>query len=429
MELNKRKEKKPMQTMESLAQGYKCRFCGNTLKYTFVDLGMSPLANSYLKPQDLQRMEPFYPLHAYVCDICYLVQLPVFQSPKKIFSDYAYFSSYSDTWLKHAKAYTELMIERFGFDANSQVIEIASNDGYLLQYFKDKEIPVLGIEPAENVAKVAQEAGIPTIIKFFGTQTAIELAKAGKHADLLIGNNVLGHVPDLNDFVKGMKILLKPHGIITMEFPHLMRLIEENQFDTIYHEHFSYFSFITVKKIFAAHGLNIFDVEELPTHGGSLRIYACHTEDISRPIDQRVIDLVAREEVAGLNILEHYLSFGEKVKETKRNILDFMIKAKKEGKTIVGYGAPAKGNTLLNYCGIRTDFIDYTVDRNPYKQGHFLPGTHIPIYHPDKIKETRPDYVVILPWNLKDEIMEQMAYIREWGGQFVILIPEVKVYP
>ena len=321
------------------------------------------------------------------------------------------------------------MIERFGFDSNSQVVELASNDGYLLQYFKEKGIPVLGIEPAGNVAKAAQEVGIPTIVEFFGVQMAEGLATEEKHADLLIGNNVLAHVPDLNDFVKGMKILLKPNGIITMEFPHLMRLMEENQFDTIYHEHFSYFSFITVKMVFAEHGLNIFDVDELPTHGGSLRIYACHSEDESKSVGQRVNDLVNREEAAGFNTLEHHLSFNEKVKEIKQNILDFMIKAKRDGKSIAGYGAPAKGNTLLNYCGIRTDFIDYTVDRSPHKQEHFLPGTHIPIYHPDRIKETKPDYLIILPWNLRDEIIEQMAHIRDWGGQFVVFIPEVKIYP
>ena len=387
------------------------------------------MANSYLKEHQLQEMEPFFPLNAYICEKCFLVQLPEYESPEHIFSDYAYFSSYSDIWLKHAEEYTNIVVERFGFDSNTRVIEIASNDGYLLQYFKEKGVPVLGIEPAKNVAKAAQKAGIQTIVEFFGVQTAKKLADEKKHADLLIGNNVLAHVPDLNDFVKGMKILLKPHGIITMEFPHLMRLMEENQFDTIYHEHFSYFSFITVRSVFAAHGLDVFDVEELPTHGGSLRIYACHAKDESKSIDQRVTDLIDKEKAAGFNMLDSYIAFGQKVKETKRSILDFMIKSKNEGKSIVGYGAPAKGNTLLNYCGIRTDFIDYTVDRSPYKQGHFLPGTHIPIYHPDKIRETRPDYVVILPWNLKFEIMQQMSHIREWDGHFVTLIPEVRIHP
>ena len=406
-----------------------CRSCGNELTYTFVDLGVSPLANSYLKAEQLEEMEPFYPLHAYVCENCFLVQLNEFQSSEQIFGDYAYFSSYSESWLKHAREYTELMLDRFGFDSNHQIIEIASNDGYLLQYFRNKGLPVLGVEPAQNVAKVARDAGIPTLSKFFGVQTATEMAAQGKYADLMLGNNVLAHVPDLNDFVEGFRILLKPQGIITMEFPHLMRLMEQNQFDTIYHEHFSYFSFITVKKVFAAHHLAMFDVEELLTHGGSLRIFACHAEDKSKPISQSVRNLVEREKDAGFESLEHYLSFAEKVKETKRNILEFMVKVKKQRKSMAGYGAPAKGNTLLNYCGIGTDFIDYTVDRSPHKQGHFLPGTHIPIYHPDKIKETKPAYLVILPWNLKEEIMEQMSYIRDWGGQFVTLIPEVRIHP
>ncbi|WP_319406002.1 class I SAM-dependent methyltransferase [uncultured Desulfosarcina sp.] len=404
-----------------------CRFCGQTLNYTFADLGASPLANSYLKEEQLLGMEPFFPLHVYVCDNCHLVQLPEFQSPETIFDDYAYFSSYSDSWLKHAKDYTESMIERFGFDSESAIVEIASNDGYLLQYFKEKGIPVLGIEPAKNVAKAAQIKGIPTISRYFGVETATLLASEGKHADLLIGNNVLAHVPNLNDFVKGMKILLKPDGIITMEFPHLMRLMDENQFDTIYHEHFSYFSFMTVKKIFAEHGLAIFDVEELPTHGGSLRIYAGHRSDRSKPMNRGVTDLLNKEQAARFDTLEHYLSFNTKVKAIKQDILTFMIQAKKEGKSIAGYGAPAKGNTLLNYCGIRTDFIDYTVDRSPHKQGLFLPGTHIPIYHPDKINETRPDYLMILPWNLKDEIMAQMAHIGDWGGKFLVLIPKIGI--
>jgi 2-polyprenyl-3-methyl-5-hydroxy-6-metoxy-1,4-benzoquinol methylase len=405
-----------------------CRFCKTSLKHSFADLGVSPLANSYVKVGQLQHMEPFYPLHAYVCNSCYLVQLLEFESAEHIFSSYAYFSSYSESWLKHARAYTEIMIERFEFDANSQIVEIASNDGYLLQYFKEKGIPVLGVEPARNVAKVAEDAGIPTITNFFGMETAVELVRMGKKADLLLGNNVLAHVPDLNDFVGGMKILLKQDGVITMEFPHLERLIEENQFDTIYHEHFSYFSFVTVQKVFAAHGLTIFDVEELPTHGGSLRIYACHTEDTRRPVSTSVTELLSREISAGFTDLTCYLSFNERVKETKRNILEFIINIKKAGKSIAGYGAPAKGNTLLNYCGIRTDFIDYTVDRSPHKQGHFLPGTHIPIYAPEKVKETKPDYLLVLPWNLKEEIMEQMSHIREWGGKFVVLIPEPRIY-
>jgi SAM-dependent methyltransferase len=373
-------------------------------------------------------MEPFYPLDVYVCDNCFLVQLLEYVSPDKIFSDYAYFSSYSDSWLQHAKNYTEMAIARFALDANSQVVEIASNDGYLLQYFVERHVPVLGIEPAANVAAVAQQKGIPSIVRFFGEQTARELALAGKQADLLLGNNVLAHVPDINDFVEGMKILLRGNGVITMEFPHLMRLMEENQFDTIYHEHFSYLSLLAVEKIFGAHGLTLFDVEEIPTHGGSLRIYARHTEDVSRPVGARVLELREREKKAGFTCLNHYFSFTEKVKETKRRLLDFLIQTKRQGRSVVGYGAPGKGNTLLNYCGIRTDFLDYVVDRSPYKQGKFLPGTHIPIHHPDKIKETKPDYLLILPWNLKAEVIEQNSYIREWGGQFVVPIPEVTVY-
>jgi 2-polyprenyl-3-methyl-5-hydroxy-6-metoxy-1,4-benzoquinol methylase len=405
-----------------------CRFCNNLLKHTLVDLGVSPLANAYITAQQTHQMEPFYPLRVYVCEHCYLVQLPVFQSSKEIFSDYAYFSSFSDSWLQHAEAYVNDMIDRFGFDTDSRVIEIASNDGYLLQYFKKKGIPVLGIEPARNVAQVAKKAGIQTIEKFFSCQAAKELTQESKYADLLIGNNVLAHVPDVNDFVKGMKIILQPHGIITMEFPHLMRLMAENQFDTIYHEHFSYFSFTIVNKIFGHHGLKIFDVDELPTHGGSIRIYARHAKDDSRRIGENVAALLEREAAEGFENLEFYLTFNQKVQSTKRSILDFMVRTQDKGKKIVGYGAPAKGNTLLNYCGIRTDFMAYTVDRSPHKQGYFLPGTHIPIHHPDKIKETRPDYVVILPWNLKDEIMHQMDYIREWNGKFVTLIPEVRIY-
>jgi SAM-dependent methyltransferase len=388
---------------------------------------MSPLANSYVSPEHELDMEPFYPLHAFVCQKCMLVQLLAVQTSEHIFSDYAYFSSYSDSWLAHAKAYTDKMRERFGLNAGSQVIEIASNDGYLLQYFKQAGVPVLGIEPAKNVAEVAIKAGIPSVVKFFGEQTAKELVADGTRADLLLGNNVLAHVPDLNDFVKGMKIALKPNGVITMEFPHLQRLVDECQFDTIYHEHFSYFSFVTVEQVFSKHGITLFDVEELPTHGGSLRIYGRHADDISKVVSERVTALREREKRLGYTNLELYRQFTEKVMATKRDILAFMIDAKRQGKQIVGYGAPAKGNTLLNYCGIRTDMISYTVDRSPHKQGHYLPGTRIPIHAPEKISETRPDYVVILPWNLKEEIVEQMAHIREWGGKFVVLIPEVRI--
>jgi 2-polyprenyl-3-methyl-5-hydroxy-6-metoxy-1,4-benzoquinol methylase len=404
-----------------------CRFCGATLEHIVVDLGMSPLANSYLQPAQLTQMEPFYPLRVYVCGKCFLVQLEEFATPQEIFSDYAYFSSYSDSWLHHAKTYTDMVVERFGLSAKDQVLEIASNDGYLLQYLAQRGIPVLGIEPAANVARAAQEHGIETLVKFFGTKTACDLKAAGWRPSLVVGNNVLAHVPQLNDFVEGMKIVLAPRGVITMEFPHLLRLMAENQFDTIYHEHFSYFSFLTVEKIFAKHGLKIFDVEELPVHGGSLRIYACHTDDATKLTSAQMANLRAREEASGFSRLSHYLSFGETVKETKRKLLEFLIAAKRDRKKIIGYGAPAKGNTLLNYCGIRSDFIEYTVDRSPHKQGHFLPGTHLPVYAPQKIKETMPDYVLILPWNIKEEIMAQMAYIREWGGRFVVPIPEVKV--
>src|SRR5215468_10708591 len=405
-----------------------CRFCGTVLRHTFVDLGMSPLAESWLKPSQLNQMEPFYPLHVYVCKCCFLVQLEEFESPEHIFSDYAYFSSYSQSWLQHAKAYVDMAIQRFGLNERSQVVEIASNDGYLLRNFVGKGIKVLGVEPAANVAKVAVERGISTVVKFFGEETARELVSQGTQADLIVGNNVLAHVPRLNDFVKGLKILLKPLGTITMEFPHLMQLIANNQFDTIYHEHFSYLSFTTVEHVFAAHGLALYDVEELPTHGGSLRIYARHSEDTSKKASLNAKELKAREETAGFTRLETYLSFSERVKETKRKLLDFLIRIKREGKSIAAYGAAAKGVTLLNYCGIRTDFIDYAVDISPHKQGHFMPGIHLPIFHPDKIKQTKPDYVIILPWNIKDEIMLQMACISEWGGQFVVPIPEVTIY-
>ena len=405
-----------------------CRFCGVTLRHTFVDLGMSPLCESYLTREQLNQMEPFYPLHAYVCERCFLVQVEEYVGPERIFSEYAYFSSYSNTWLQHAKAYTDMIVDRLRLGPERQVVELGSNDGYLLQYFAAKGIPVLGIEPAANVAAAAMKKGVPTLTRLFGRETAPELAAEGRGADLLIGNNVLAQVTDLNGFVEGMRVLLKPGGVITMEFPHLMRLLEENQFDTIYHEHFSYFSFLTVQRIFSAHGLTLFDVEEVPTHGGSLRIYARHTDDGSKPLTGRVAELVAREKTGGFEQLGRYSAFTAQVHETKRKLLDFLISAKRQGKSVAGYGAPGKGNTLLNYCGIRTDFLEYTVDRNPYKQGRFLPGTHIPIFPPERIGATQPDYVLILPWNLRDEIMEQLAGIRYWGGQFVVPIPDVKVY-
>ena len=409
--------------------GPECRFCGRALEHVFADLGMSPLANSYVEPDRLLEMEPFYPLKVYVCAGCKLVQLPEFESPEAIFGDYAYFSSFSDSWLEHAKSYVGQMIERFGFDGSSRVVEVASNDGYLLRFFKERGVPVLGIEPAANVARAAEDLGVPTLVEFFGTDLAGRLATEGRQADLLLGNNVLAHVPDLNDFVAGLALALAPGGVVTMEFPHLAQLMAENQFDTIYHEHFSYFSFSTVRDVFAAHDLKLFDVEELPTHGGSLRIYGRHADDDTKPIAARVDELLAREAADGFTRIEHYLSFGRQVRRTKRGLLEFLIRAREAGDSVVGYGAPAKGNTLLNYCGVGTDFLDYTVDRSPHKQGRYLPGTRIPIHAPERIAETRPDWLFILPWNLKDEIMEQMAHIRSWGGRFVVAIPEVTILP
>jgi SAM-dependent methyltransferase len=405
-----------------------CRFCRAPIEVVFADLGMSPLANSYLTPEQANGMEPFYPLRALVCGECFLVQLEEFETPEHIFGDYAYFSSYSTTWLEHSQRYVEAMIERFGFNGTSHVVELASNDGYLLQYFKDRGVPVLGIEPAANVAKVALQKGIPTLVEFFGVETAQSLASDSR-ADLLIGNNVLAHVPDLNDFVAGMKVLLRPGGVITMEFPHLQRLIDLNQFDTIYHEHFSYFSFLTVSRVFEAHGLKLWDVEELPTHGGSLRIYGAHDDDASKAETDRARELRERERSLGYEDLDMYRSFARGVEADKRAILAFLIGLKADGKTIAGYGAPAKGNTLLNYCGVRSDFVDYTVDLNPHKQGHLLPGTHIPIRPVEALRETRPDVVLILPWNLRDEIMEQHSYIREWGGRFAARAPALTLFP
>lgn len=406
-----------------------CRFCETSLEHTFADLGMSPLANSYLKPEQLNQMERFYPLHVYVCHQCMLVQLQEFETPQDIFSDYAYFSSFSDTFLAHAKSYVEMAIDKFQLTSKSHVVEVASNDGYLLQYFAERGIPVLGIEPAANVAKVAMEKGITSVVKFFGTQTARALAAEGRQADFLVGNNVLAHVPQLNDFVAGLNVLLKQTGVITMEFPHLLRLIGDKLFDTIYHEHFSYFSLHAVSQVFEKQGLTIFDVEEVTTHGGSLRIYAQHAGEGGRPVSDRIHELQSRERAAGFQKLDAYLTFGRQMTAAKRSLLAFLIEAKNSGKVIVGYGAPAKGNTLLNYCGVRTDFIEYTVDRSPYKQGQFLPGCHIPIMPPEHVRETKPDFLLILAWNLKDEVMEQMAFIRSWGGKFVVPLPDVKVYP
>lgn len=386
---------------------------------------MSPLSNAFVSADRLHAMEPFYPLHAFVCESCFLVQLDEFESPEAIFSDYVYFSSYSDSWLEHCRRYAEMMTRRLHLCAASKVIEIASNDGYLLQYFAADGIPVLGVEPAANVAATATEKGIPTLVKFFGVETAKEMLAAGQEADLLLGNNVLAHVPDINDFVAGMAIVLKRDGIVTMEFPHLMRLIEFNQFDTIYHEHFSYLSLLSVERVFGAHGLQVFDVDELPTHGGSLRIYARHDQggDVSGNIEA----LRRAETAAGLDQVSTYTAFADKVASTKRELLSFLIAEKSKGKRIVAYGAPAKGNTLLNYCGVRRDFIDFAVDRSPAKQNLYTPGTHIPVFAPEKVAESKPDYLLILPWNIKDEVMEKMGHIREWGGKFVIPIPAVEV--
>jgi 2-polyprenyl-3-methyl-5-hydroxy-6-metoxy-1,4-benzoquinol methylase len=389
---------------------------------------MCPPSNAFLAKERLWRMESFYPLHALVCGDCLLVQLEQFESPQSIFGDYVYFSSYSDTWLAHARKYVTAIIPRLGLGSASSVVEIASNDGYLLQYFVEAGVPVLGVEPAANVAGVARQRGINTIVKFFGSTTAAELVAGGARADLIIGNNVLAHVPDLNDFVVGLSILLAPEGVITMEFPHLLRLIEFNQFDTIYHEHFSYFSMLSVAKIFAAHDLVIYDVDEIPTHGGSLRIYASH-KSANRVVTPAVEILRKKELERGLGELGIYIDFEDRVRATKRHFLEFLISAKQSRKSIVAYGAAAKGNTLLNYCGARGDFIDYAVDRSPYKQGLFLPGSHIEVCSPDLIRQTRPDYLLILPWNIKEEIMDQMAFIRGWGGRFVVPIPTVQIFP
>jgi SAM-dependent methyltransferase len=404
-----------------------CRSCGAALQDTVVDLGMSPLCESFLSVDQLDTMEAFYPLHVWVCRVCFLVQLSEYVRVEEIFTEYAYFSSFSSAWLKHAEEYVAAMTERLSLDKQSHVIELASNDGYLLQYFVQRGIPCLGIEPAANVAKAARERGVDTQVTFFNEASARELRAAGKMADLVLGNNVFAQVPDVNSFVAGVPLVLKPKGTVTFEFPHLMRLFEGNQFDTIYHEHFSYFSLLSTEAIFARHGLTVFDVEELWTHGGSLRIYARHAADTSRPPTERLRALRAREDAAGYGRLETYTGFEDRVRETKRKILDVLIAAKRAGKRIAGYGAPGKGNTLLNYCGIRTDFIDFTVDRNPYKHGRFLPGTHIPIFPPEHIDKMRPDYIFILPWNLKDEIIAQLAHARSWGARFIVPIPEATV--
>lgn len=408
--------------------GQNCRFCNAPLGTPFVDLGLSPLCQTQISPEQLNHGEAFYPLRVMVCHECFLVQLDEYVKPNVIFSsDYPYFSSYSDSWVRHAESYVDLMTTDYGLDQKSFVVEIASNDGYLLQHFVSRRIPCLGIEPAKGVADAAREKGIDTVSKFFGKTTAVETIETHGKADLVLGNNVLAHVPDLNDFVAGLEALIKDDGLITMEFPHLLRLMEENQFDTIYHEHFSYFSFSTVDRIFSHHELLVFDVEELPTHGGSLRIYAAKSSNSDRQRTDRAQQLLDRENLAGVNSLSFYTGFEAQVRNTKRALLDFLITAKQEGKTIAGYGAPGKGNTLLNYCGIRTDFLDYTVDRNPHKQGTYTPGTRIPILDPARFSETKPDYILILPWNLKKEITGSMAHVREWGCRFVVPIPHVEI--
>ena len=404
-----------------------CRFCAAPLRHTFVDLGMSPLCESYVPAERLNAMEPFYPLHARICEHCLLVQLEEFVAPDEIFTEYAYFSSYSDSWVAHARAYVEMAIERFELGPDSLVVEVASNDGYLLQHVVERGIPALGIEPAANVAVAAQEKRIETVVEFFGRDLAARLVAEGRRADLLAANNVMAHVPDLNDFVGGMEPLLAPHGVVTIEVPHLLRLVEDNQFDTIYHEHFSYFSLLTARKVLAAHGLEVFDVDELKSHGGSLRIYAQRRSTGLRPVGPKVDALLERERALGFDTLEGHAGFSARVEETKWRLLEFLIQCRREGKRVVGYGAPGKGNTLLNYCGIRTDLLDFTVDRNPYKQGQFLPGTHIPIRHPEALEPARPDFILILPWNLKEEIVAQLSYTREWGARCVVPIPEVEV--
>ncbi|MEL7059436.1 MAG: class I SAM-dependent methyltransferase [Acidobacteriota bacterium] len=404
-----------------------CRFCSAPLRRTFVDLGVSPLANSYLAPEELAKPELFFPLHTYVCEECFLVQLPEWQSPEEIFRDYAYFSSFSTSWLRHAETYVEAMIQRFGFGAEHRVVEIASNDGYLLQYFVERGVPSLGIEPAENVAEAARERGVETWTEFFGVDLAERLRAEGRTAHLLLGNNVFAHTPHLNDFAAGLAIALAPGGVVTLEFPHLEKLIDHNQFDTIYHEHFSYFSFLSARAVLEHHGLEVFDVEELPTHGGSLRLFAARQGDAPEPTSPRVEALAERERARGLDDLATYDAFGEQVAETKRRLLTHLIEAKDAGRRVVGYGAPAKGNTLLNFCGIGPDLLEYTVDRSPHKQGRYLPGSRIPIRAPDEILRTRPDEVLILPWNLTSEIVEQMAEVRSWGGRFTVAIPSVEV--
>jgi SAM-dependent methyltransferase len=399
-----------------------CRFCASALVLTVVDLGMSPLCESFLPAERIEEMEPFFPLHVRACERCWLVQLPAFVAPEEIFTEYAYFSAYSTAWVEHARQYVEMIIARLGLGDDDLVVELASNDGYLLQHFVGTGVPTLGIDPAANVAQVAEERGVPTLVAFFGEALARQLVDEGKSARVVVGNNVLAQVPDLNDFVAGVRTLLRPDGTATFEFPHLLRLLDGLQYDTIYHEHFSYFSLATISEIFGAHGLKVYDVEELWTHGGSLRVYAQHAGG-PNSIEPSVDAILSAEETGDLRTRKRYSRFAADVKESKRALLELLIDLRRAGKQVVGYGAPGKGNTLLNYCGIRTDLLDYTVDRNPYKHGLFTPGTHIPIHHPERIAETKPDYVVVLPWNLVDEIAEQLTYLRDWGGELIVPIP------
>jgi hypothetical protein len=405
-----------------------CRFCGAGLEHVMVDLGMSPLCETYLTADQLDAMEPFYPLQVRVCERCLLAQVPAYVPPEGIFTEYAYFSSYSDSWVEHARRHAERMRAMLGLDRSSLVVELASNDGYLLQHFLPMDVGVLGIEPAGNVAEAAIGRGVPTLTEFFGVGLATRLREEGRQADLIVANNVLAQVPDLNDFVAGMAILLAPKGVATIEFPHLARLVAGNQLDTIYHEHFSYFSLLTSDRVFSAHGLTIFDVEELATHGGSLRLYVHHADDGSRPVSRRVPALLERERSAGMTEMGYYTAFGRRAEDTKHALVEFLIDARRHGLAVAGYGAPGKGNTLLNFCGIRTDLLAYTVDRNPYKQGRYLPGTHIPVHHPDRLAETRPDLILILPWNLRTEIAQQLAPAREWGARLVVPIPRLEVF-
>jgi ubiquinone/menaquinone biosynthesis C-methylase UbiE len=402
-----------------------CRFCKSEVTDVFIDLGNAPASNSFLTKEELNEPETFYPLKVFTCSNCFLVQVDEYKKSDSIFdAGYVYFSSYSKSWLEHAKRYTDMMTKRFGFNNNSLVIEVASNDGYLLQYFKEKNIPVLGIEPTANTAKVAMDKGIESVTRFFGQQLATELAFTDRKADLLLGNNVLAHVPDIIDFVAGMKIVLKDQGVITMEFPHVYQLVENNQFDTIYHEHFSYLSFFTVKKIFESQGLEMFDVEEIPTHGGSLRIFAKHAEDSSKQVLPSVQNLLDKEKAAGLLSMDYYSSFSAKAFDVKLKFLEFLIDAKNKGKKVAGYGAAAKGNTLLNYCGVKSDLVDYVVDANPTKRDKFLPGSHIPVVDEMYLKTRKPDYVIIFPWNIREEIMNQLSYIRDWNAKFLVPIPK-----